>query len=161
MLVVVFLGLLAAACGRGEEKSVVFPPAPEFSLPGLEGGRLDSADLKGQVLFLHFWATWCKYCVHEIPELNELYAEYGKRGVRFLAVSLDEEGAAAVKALQQEVAIDYPVALGNMRIVEDFGNFRGLPSTFIITPDWKIYRHIRGYVPRSALEQALDAALQK
>ncbi len=143
-----------------EDKGSSSTSAPAFSIKSLDGEKVSSEDFKGKVLFLHFWATWCKYCVHEIPELNELYAEYGKQGVEFLAVSMDQGGPMAVRALQQKVQMNYPIAMGDAKILSDFGDFRGLPSTFIITPDGHVYSHIKGYVPRKVLEQNLDAALK-
>jgi len=155
-----FISLLAFGCSREEEKGSL-TSAPEFSLTGLDGENISSRDFKGKVVFLHFWATWCRYCVNEIPDLNQLYSEYEKQGVAFLAVSLDQDGPAAVRALNNKIKMDYPIAMGNARIAADFGNIRGLPSTFIITPQWRIYRHIRGYVPKSVLEQTLQAVLKK
>ena len=32
--------------------------APGFSLESLQGKRVDSRDLRGQVILLDFWATW-------------------------------------------------------------------------------------------------------
>jgi cytochrome oxidase Cu insertion factor (SCO1/SenC/PrrC family) len=33
-------------------------PAPEFSLPGLDGRLVGLADLRGKVALVFFWATW-------------------------------------------------------------------------------------------------------
>ena len=33
-------------------------PLPEFSLPGLSGTTIRSADLVGKVVVVRFWATW-------------------------------------------------------------------------------------------------------
>jgi cytochrome c biogenesis protein CcmG/thiol:disulfide interchange protein DsbE len=33
-------------------------PAPEFSLPDLDGRPIGLADLRGKVTLLFFWATW-------------------------------------------------------------------------------------------------------
>jgi cytochrome oxidase Cu insertion factor (SCO1/SenC/PrrC family) len=31
---------------------------PAFDLPGLDGRRIASKDLRGRVVLLYFWATW-------------------------------------------------------------------------------------------------------
>ena len=33
-------------------------PAPDFTLPNLEGNELSLSDLEGQVVLVNFWATW-------------------------------------------------------------------------------------------------------
>ena len=33
-------------------------PAPEFSLPDLDGRRVMLSDLRGKVVLLFYWATW-------------------------------------------------------------------------------------------------------
>jgi cytochrome oxidase Cu insertion factor (SCO1/SenC/PrrC family) len=33
-------------------------PAPEFSLPDLEGRQVRLADYRGKVVLLFYWATW-------------------------------------------------------------------------------------------------------
>lgn len=130
--------------------------APEFTVYDLSGKQLSSSNLKGKVVFVHFWATWCRYCLKEIPTLNELYNQYKDKGVTFVALTLDEKDSKSVQMLKNHVKIDYPLAWGNEEIVKKFSSFRGLPSTFIISPDWKIAQHIKGYVPKTVFEEALN-----
>jgi cytochrome oxidase Cu insertion factor (SCO1/SenC/PrrC family) len=33
-------------------------PAPEFSLPDLDGRRVALSDMRGKVVLLFYWATW-------------------------------------------------------------------------------------------------------
>ena len=49
-------------------------PVPEFDLPALGAGRarLASADLKGRVTLIGFFASWCMPCRAELPVLMGL-----------------------------------------------------------------------------------------
>ena len=42
------------------------------------------------VTLLHVWATWCGPCEKEFPEIEALQKEFGPRGLRIVAVSVDE-----------------------------------------------------------------------
>ena len=161
-------GDAVAGKGQGMMESVASPLlaqnkifAPDFTLLDLEGRQVSSKSLRGKVVLLHFWATWCHYCRREIPHLNEIYAEYAGRGVAILAVSLDRGGAAAVRAFKKRVRIDYPVAMGNRNVQANFGNIRGLPTTFVISPEWQITHVHQGYVPKLVLENSIKELLKK
>ncbi len=49
-------------------------------------GRLTStADMRGKLLFLHWWGAWCPPCKRELPELAWLEGEFkGRDDVRFV-----------------------------------------------------------------------------
>ncbi len=38
--------------------------------------RAKPSDLRGRVVFLHFWGAWCPPCRREMPLLADLYARY-------------------------------------------------------------------------------------
>jgi len=46
---------------------VVDAPAPDFTVTTLAGETLQLSDLRGQPVFLNFWATWCIPCRAEMP----------------------------------------------------------------------------------------------
>ena len=45
---------------------------------------------RGNVILVNFWATWCAPCVKEIPELVKLEEKYKTRGLKLIAISMDE-----------------------------------------------------------------------
>src|SRR5512133_3382268 len=67
--------------------------APAFELAALDGSRVSLAALRGQVVFVNFWATWCPPCREEMPSMvrlgEELMAKYPGK-FRMVAVSVDE-----------------------------------------------------------------------
>ncbi len=52
--------------------------------------HFNKGDKGGNVILVNFWATWCAPCVKEIPEIVKLQEKYKERGLRVIAVSMDE-----------------------------------------------------------------------
>nr|MCU0494461.1 redoxin domain-containing protein [Chloroflexaceae bacterium] len=50
-------------------------PAQPIELPTLDGGTINLADYRGQVVLLNFWGTWCEPCRRELPALQQAYTE--------------------------------------------------------------------------------------
>ena len=47
--------------------------APKFAMTLIDGSKISSTDLHGQVVILNFWATWCGPCKAELPLLDTYY----------------------------------------------------------------------------------------
>jgi thiol-disulfide isomerase/thioredoxin len=81
----------AALIGFGVDKADA--PAPAIELAGLDGRPFSLAALRGQVVFVNFWATWCPPCREEMPSMVRLGQELAARHpgrFRMVAVSVDE-----------------------------------------------------------------------
>jgi thiol-disulfide isomerase/thioredoxin len=81
----------AALIGFGVDKADA--PAPAIELVGLDGRRFSLAALRGQVVFVNFWATWCPPCREEMPSMVRLGQELAARHpgrFQMVAVSVDE-----------------------------------------------------------------------
>ena len=91
----------------------------------LDGAALSMADWKGKVVVLNYWATWCVPCRSEIPEFNRIHDELGAQGVEVVGISMDEDGAAAVKPYLAKNPMNYTIVLGS-------GSMDSLPVTVVL-----------------------------
>ena len=62
---------------------------PDFSVKDLQGREISSADLRGKVVLIDFWATWCQPCKKEMPGYQKLLDRYGSRGFVVVGFKFD------------------------------------------------------------------------
>ena len=62
--------------------------APQSTFVLLDGSSKTTADLKGQVTLVNFWATSCTTCVAEMPKIIATYDKYQAKGYDTLAVAM-------------------------------------------------------------------------
>ena len=118
--------LPASARARGLRTGA---PAPEATLVTLDGARISTADLRGEVVILTFWATWCAPCREELPLLSDYLA--GHAGLRVLGFSLDTpDRLAEVRAVAK--ALRFPVGLMAQSSAPGYGRIWRLPVSFTI-----------------------------
>jgi cytochrome c biogenesis protein CcmG/thiol:disulfide interchange protein DsbE len=125
-----------------------------FTVSDLDGRPIASADWRGTVTVVNFWATWCAPCRVEIPEFVALQDKY--RGhVRFIGFSADEGPVDEVRGFARELGINYPVAVVDAAIEETFGGVVGLPTTFVLDRDGQIVHTYVGLVDPLDLEREI------
>lgn len=73
----------------------------DFSFTALDGRVVSSADLRGKVVLLDFWATWCGPCIRSLPDLKRIHSEFGPQGLEVVAFSFDDDRAAVEQVVQQ------------------------------------------------------------
>ena len=105
--------------------------APEFSVAGLRGDRLALRGLRGNVVFLNFWATWCPPCKEEMPSMERLYRRHKDRGLTMLAISIDSDGR-KVADFVKKLGLTFLIGLDPKLEVANAYAVRALPSTFLI-----------------------------
>jgi peroxiredoxin len=106
-------------------------PAPAATLVTLDGERISTGELHGQVVILTFWATWCTPCREELPLLSEYLATHADSGLRILGFSLDErEELTEVRRIAQ--SLRFPVGLMSASSAPGYGRIWRLPVSFTI-----------------------------
>lgn len=147
------------SAGRSIFDVTTHPMAPNFLLKTVDGQTLDLASYRGNVVLLDFWATWCEPCRVEIPRLIEWQNKYGAQGLQILGISLDDD-AGPVREFYRQFKMNYPVAVGNARLAESYGGILGLPVSFLIGRDGRIYTRHGGETNPPALETEIKSMLR-
>lgn len=96
-------------------------PAPDLNFATPEGKNLSLSSLKGKVVLLDFWASWCKPCRMENPNVVNLYNQYKDKGFTVYSVSLDNNKAQWMNAIQADGLV-WP------NHVSDLGGWNSLPA---------------------------------
>jgi peroxiredoxin len=128
-------GLEALFAALGIHRPVEPSEAPDFSLMSLDGQPVRLRELRGKLVLLNFWATWCAPCLHEMPSMERLYQTFKPTGFILLAVSMDRQGAEVARPYADNLKLTFPILLDSASEVARQYGVRGLPTTYLITPD--------------------------
>lgn len=140
--------------------SEALPIAPEFSLTDLNGQPLKLSSFHGKVILIDYWATWCAPCKIEIPRLIVLQNKYKAQGLQVIGLSMDD-GPGPVRIFARELGINYPIALGNVKVAEAYGGVLGLPIAFLIDRQGRISRKLVGDAEMQSIESDVQKLLRQ
>lgn len=118
-------------------------PAPQFDVPGLEGGQVKLSDFAGRPVLVNFWATWCAPCKLEHP----LLVEMSKQGVEIVGI-LYKDPMGLDGARQILVQDGDPFAKVGLDPTGDLGidmGLSGVPESFLIDAKGTIIKTKRNY----------------
>jgi cytochrome c biogenesis protein CcmG/thiol:disulfide interchange protein DsbE len=161
--VVVALGVVLDRYGvkrmAAQQASPEHPMAPSFTLTDIFGQKLGLDQYRGKVILLDFWATWCGPCRLEIPGFIQLQKRYGSQGLQVIGLSEDSDGVGTVRDFYKRVGMDYRAALDNGKVGLLYGGIFGLPTTFLIGRDGRIYLKLPGAVDATYFEPGIKTLL--
>jgi thiol-disulfide isomerase/thioredoxin len=126
----------------------------------ISGKAVSMEQFRGKVVVVDFWATWCGPCVDVMPKMKAIHDRYKEKGVEFIGISLDREGA--LPKLKQFVAdhqIPWPQHFEGKRFDSDLvrrWNISSIPTVFVVDKDGKL-ASVKGVL---GLEATLDGLLQ-
>lgn len=135
--------------------------APAFKLPLLGGGEFALGPGDGKVTVLDFFATWCEPCREALPHVDALAARYQARGVRFVAVDVEDESAhKTVEWLAAQLRLKLPIALDGDDVSALY-KINTLPTTVIVGRDGSVARVLIGVHSEEELSRFIDRALDQ
>ncbi len=134
LLLVFCLPLFFFACGEGIAILKVGDPAPDFSLVDRKGKTWTLSELKGQVVFINFWATWCPPCLKELPSMQKLYTALPEDKFKMLAI-LNKDKTALADFVTKQKGITIPVLDDSQNLTGSKFFLTGLPESYIINKE--------------------------
>lgn len=118
--------------------------APDFTLEDLSGRPLSLKKLRGEVVFLNFWATWCVPCRQEMPTMEKLYQEFKERGLVVVAVNY-RETKEEIQKFVDELGLTFPVLVDrDGRVSETYGVW-SIPLSYFIDRKGDFIGKVSGY----------------
>lgn len=133
--VLLIISFLLIGCGTDKDqssmKAELNKPAPDFTLVDLKGNTWKLSDLRGNVVFINFWATWCPPCIEEMPSMQGLYLGLQKAPFKMLAI-LNNDRPEYAQNLSTRMSISFPILIDpDTKVATQYG-LTGVPETFII-----------------------------
>lgn len=133
---------------------------PDFSVADLQGHLLLSADLRGKVVLVDFWATWCQPCKKEMPGYQKLADEYASHGLVVIGFKFDnmpdmEDPVQFAKG----IGVHYPLAVATDELKQKFGGIEGLPTTMLYDRRGVLRMKVIGFEYTDNIESTLKPLL--
>src|SRR5579859_3235449 len=113
--------------------------APDFTLKTTAGQPVSLSKLRGQIVFLNFWATWCPPCQQEMPAFQQLLDGQIPGHATVLAVDTDPtETNDEITKFQASLGVHVPAALDADDSVSNTYQILSKPHTYVIDPQGTI-----------------------
>jgi peroxiredoxin len=132
--------------------------AMDFTQNDTAGTPVSLSSFKGKYVLVDFWASWCKPCRMENPNVLEAYEKFKAKNFTVVGVSLDQNRASWIKAIQDDKLAWSQVSdlkFWNNDVAREY-RISQIPQNFLIDPNGKIVgKNLRG----AELESKLCALL--
>jgi Flp pilus assembly protein TadD/peroxiredoxin len=144
-------------------------PAPDFSLPDLEGQAISLRSFHRRLILLHFWAAAAPACEDQLRLLQHSCDRLASRGLSIVGINIDDsnEGARSLAAREN---LSFPTLVATPEIVGiynilyrylfDRRRDLGVPTSFLVDRDGMITKIYQGAVTAERLLDDLKSLPQ-
>jgi len=154
--------VVAAAGALGYHVVAAPARAPEASYVLLDGSKTTTADFKGRVTLVNFWATSCVTCVAEMPRIMATHDKYRARGYDTLAVAMQYDPPSYVVNFAETRKLPFRVAIDNTgSAAKAWGDIQLTPTSFVVNKRGEIVKRYVGEPDFQQLHALLEELLVK
>jgi thiol-disulfide isomerase/thioredoxin len=127
--------------------------AGDWSFKDVAGNTHTLSGERGKWVLVNFWAPWCPPCIQEIPDLVALK---NRPDVQVIGVAVMYKAHHEVMDVARQLAINYPIVLGDEDTAGDFGGISALPTSFLYSPAGQLVGRHEGPLTRDEVGAALE-----
>lgn len=160
----------AAGDGGAFRPLAVGDAVPGYAAAVVGGGAGDSVRIAAgdsaargaaPLTLVNVWATWCTSCREEFVDLERLHRDYAPRGVRVVAVSVDESGDERVARFAKTEGATFTIAHDPEGRVQRLYQTVGVPETYLVSGEGRLLWRHGGALRNGATDarEAIDRAL--
>ena len=113
----------------------------DFELPNNKGTLINTNKFRGKYLLIDFWASWCIPCRKQNIELLKVYKNHKNNDLEILGISIDNNKAAWLKAIDKDSIIWQNVIETNgfeSDILQKYNVVSAIPHNYLIDPNGRI-----------------------
>lgn len=153
-------GLMCLALGaQGRTRVVRGQAPPEVAGTALDGRRVALSDFRGKnPVVLNFFAEFSPHCRTEFAHLKELDEKYASKGLKIVAVSMDETRSAAA-VVPKETKVKFPILFDAKGGIADRYEVQVIPHSVVIDREGKVHALITGF-HLSELSRAVEQVVR-
>ena len=126
----------------------------------LDGSSQTTADLKGKVTLVNFWATSCTTCVAEMPQIVATHDKFKARGYETIAVAMQYDPPSYVVNFAETRKLPFKVAIDNTgAVAKAWGDVKLTPTTYIVNKQGEIVKRYVGAPDFAELHKLIEKLL--
>ncbi len=150
--------MVSCSCFANEDANLYRFQGTEFS----SNDAVNFESLKGQIIYVDFWASWCPPCLKSIPYMEKLHFQFAGKNFKIVAINIDENKNDAIHFLKQ-----HPVSFLNLydpkgKIGKQL-KVKTMPTSFLFDKNGKLLFRHSGFDEEFAkkLQNSLRQLLEK